>query len=123
MKLSPDGDFLLSNGMDNVLRCWDVKPYASGERCAKVFLGAQHNYEKSLIKCTWNSSMSQVACGSADSFVYVWANSAAPPYRIAYKLPGHAGSVNEVDFHPSQPILCSCGNDKNIFLGEIRAAA
>ena len=47
--------------------------------------------------------MAQVAAGSADSFVYVWdAKSPTPPHRIAYKLPGHAGSVNEVDFHPSQ---------------------
>jgi Prp8 binding protein len=28
--------------------------------------------------------------------------------------------VNEVDFHPSQPIICSAGNDKQIYLGEIR---
>ena len=40
--------------------------------------------------------------------------------RIAYKLPGHAGSVNEVAFHPTQPIICSCGNDKQIYIGEIR---
>ena len=164
LKLAPDGNFLLSNAMDNVLRCWDVKPYAhphpspvphdlslplpsrprtpsltltlttrtctcsrrryaSDDRCAKVFLGAQHNFEKTLIKCSWNASMSQVAAGSADSFVYVWdAKSPTPPHRIAYKLPGHAGSVNEVDFHPTQPIIASCGNDKQIFLGEIRPA-
>ena len=84
-----------------------------------VFLGAQHNYEKNLIKCSWSPSGTQVAAGSADSFVYVWD---ANTKRIAYKLPGHAGSVNEVDFHPTQPIIASCGNDKQIFLGEIRAS-
>jgi Prp8 binding protein len=41
MRLSPDGNSLLSNAMDNTMRCWDVKPYASGDRCLKVFLGAQ----------------------------------------------------------------------------------
>ena len=40
--------------------------------------------------------------------------------RILYKLPGHSGSVNEVDFHPTQPIIGSCANDKSIYLGEIR---
>jgi Prp8 binding protein len=119
MRLSPDGNFLLSNAMDNTLRCWDVKPYASGDRCTKIFLGAQHSYEKSLLKCNWSASGKQVACGSADNFVYVWD---ATTGRIAYKLPGHHGSVNEVDFHPTQPIIASCGNDKQIFLGEIKLA-
>ena len=118
LRLSPDGNELLSNAMDNVIRCWDVKPYASGDRCTKLFRGAQHNYEKGLLKCSWSPSGAQVGAGSADSFVYVWDASTG---RIAYKLPGHAGSVNEVDFHPSQPIICSCGNDKQLFLGEIRA--
>lgn len=78
---------------------------------------AQHNYEKNLIKCSWSANGSQVASGSADAFVYVWD---AETKRITYKLPGHGGSVNEVGFHPTQPIICSCGNDKNIYLGEIR---
>ena len=63
-------------------------------------------------------SGASVAAGSADAFVYVWD---ASTKRIAYKLPGHNGAVNEVNFHPTQPIIASCGNDKQIFLGEIRA--
>jgi|EP00908_Phaeocystis_cordata_P010184 Prp8 binding protein len=117
MRLSPDGNFLLSNAMDNTLRCWDVKPYAAGDRCVKVFLGAQHSYERGLIKCNWSASGTQVTCGSADNFVYVWDVASK---RILYKLPGHSGSVNEVDFHPTQPIIGSCANDKSIYLGEIR---
>lgn len=53
LSLSPDGHRLLSNGMDNTLRCWDVRPFCNGNRCEKVFLGAQHNYEKGLLKCNW----------------------------------------------------------------------
>lgn len=99
--------------MDNTIRCWDVKPYASGDRCTKYFLGAQHSYEKGLLRCSWSPTGTQVAAGSADNFVYVWD---ASTRRIAYKLPGHQGSVNEVDFHPTQPIICSCGNDRQIFV-------
>ena len=51
MRLSPDGNFLLSNAMDNTLRCWDVKPYASGDRCIKVFLGAQVCTIADLAQC------------------------------------------------------------------------
>ena len=28
LRLSPDGNFLLSNAMDNTMRCWDVEPHA-----------------------------------------------------------------------------------------------
>lgn len=34
-------------------------------------------------------------------FVYIWDTTSR---RIVYKLPGHAGSVNEVVFHPEEPI-------------------
>ncbi|KAL1500028.1 hypothetical protein AB1Y20_012705 [Prymnesium parvum] len=117
LRLSPDGNALLSNSMDNTMRCWDVKPYVAGDRCEKIFRGAQHNYEKGLLKCSWSKNASQVAAGSADNFVYVWN---AETGRIVYKLPGHKGTVNEVDFHPTQPIISSCSNDKQIYLGEIR---
>lgn len=118
VRLNSEGTALLSNAMDNVLRCWDVKPYAGEDRCSKVFLGAQHNHEKGLLKCSWSPSSKHVAAGSADAFVYVWD---ADSKRIAYKLPGHSGTVNEVDFHPTQPIIASCGNDKQIFVGEIKS--
>ena len=59
-----------------------------------------------------------VCAGSADRVVHIWDAATAHP---AYKLPGHSGSVNEVDFHPTQPIIGSCANDKSIYLGEIRA--
>ena len=71
-----------------------------------------------MLKCSWSATASQVAAGSADNFVYVWD---AETERIKYKLPGHKGSVNEVDFHPTQPIISSCSNDKQIYLGEIRS--
>lgn len=38
-------------------------------------------------------------------FVYVWDTTSR---RILYKLPGHAGSVNEVAFHPEEPISKCC---------------
>ena len=38
--------------------------------------------------------------------------------KIVYKLPGHLGSVNDVDFHSIEPIILSAGSDKQIYLGE-----
>lgn len=116
-RLSPDGSYLLTNGMDSTVRVWDVRPYAPMERCLKIFMGAQHNFEKNLIKCNWSADGQKIAAGSADRHVYVWDTTTR---QILYRLHGHSGCVNEVDFHPTEPIIGSCASDKKIFLGEIQ---
>lgn len=38
----------------SIVRIWDVRPYAPTDRQLKLFLGAQHGYEKVslyLVKC------------------------------------------------------------------------
>jgi len=97
MSLSPDGNYLLTNAMDNTLRAWDVRPYAPADRCVKVFTGHQHTFERLLLRCSWSPDGKRVAAGSADRIVYVWE---ADSLQLAYALPGHKGSVNEVVFHP-----------------------
>lgn len=42
---------------------------------------------------------------------------------VLYKLPGHSGSVNEVAFHPKEPIVGSGSSEKTIFLGELVLAS
>jgi len=116
LALSPDGSYVLSNSMDNSLRVWDVRPFAPQERCVKMMVGHQHNFEKNLLRCSWSADGSKVTAGSADRFVYVWD---ATSRRITYKLPGHNGCVNEVIFHPKEPIVASGSSDKQIFMGEI----
>lgn len=117
LRLSPDGSYVLSNAMDNSVRIWDIRPYSAFQRCVKVLTGAQHNYEKNLLRCAWSPDGSKVSAGSADRFVYIWDTTSR---MILYKLPGHQGSINEVDFHPSEPIIASCSSDKTIYLGEIQ---
>jgi Prp8 binding protein len=118
--LSPDGSYILSNAMDNTVRIWDVRPFAAGDRCLKRFEGAPHGYEKNLVKPAWSKDGSRIACGSADRSVVVWDTTTR---KILYKLPGHKGCVNEVAFHPTEPILASCSTDRQIFLGEISHAS
>ena len=38
---------------------------------------------------------------------------------IRYRLPGHRSIVNDVDFHPIEPIICSVSSDHSVILGEI----
>ncbi|KAK3511678.1 hypothetical protein QTP70_014554 [Hemibagrus guttatus] len=72
---------------------------------------------KNLLRCSWSPDGSKIAAGSADRFVYIWDTTSR---RILYKLPGHAGSVNEVAFHPEEPIVLSGSSDKRLYMGEIQ---
>lgn len=118
LTLSPDGAYVLSNSMDNTLRIWDVRPFVTSDRCIKVFTGHQHNFEKNLLRCAWSADSNRVSCGSSDRYVYVWD---VPSRRILYKLPGHNGGINDVDFHPTEPIILSASSDKTLFMGEVDA--
>lgn len=118
MRLSPTGTHLLTNAMDNTLRSWDVRPYAPADRCVRVFTGHQHGFEKNLLRCDWSRDGAHVAAGSADRMVYIWEVGTG---AIKYILPGHSGSVNEVIFHPQEPIVGSASSDKTIYLGELAA--
>lgn len=51
-------------------------------------------------------------CVCVVRFVYIWDTTSR---RILYKLPGHAGSVNEVAFHPEEPI----GKKKDFYSSNI----
>jgi len=120
VRLSPDGTHLLSNGMDNTLRLWDVRPFvssATSTRLVHTFEGARHDLQKNLLKCSWSKDGTRVSCGSADRLVNVWDSTSK---RLLYRLPGHGGCVNEVDFHPTEPIIVSGAEDKKMFLGEIQ---
>lgn len=116
LSLSPDGHHLLSNSMDNTLKCWDIRPFAPNNRLEKTFLGHQHNFEKNLLRCCWSPTGNMVSAGSSDRMVYVWSYNSCD---ILYKLPGHRGSVNEVVFAPREPLIVSCSSDKQIYIGEI----
>ncbi|KAI8368956.1 WD40-repeat-containing domain protein [Blakeslea trispora] len=117
MALSPDGSHLLTNAMDNTVRMWDIKPFAPTDRCLKIFEGAPHGYEKNLIRPCWSTDGTQLACGSADRTVVIWQTESR---KILYKLPGHKGCVNDVDWHPKEPIVMSASTDKTMFLGEVK---
>ncbi|ORY81028.1 WD40-repeat-containing domain protein [Protomyces lactucae-debilis] len=116
LALSPDGHSLLSNSMDSTMKTWNVQPFAPENRLVATFSGVAHGGEQNLIKACWNKDGSRVASGSADRTVLVWETRRN---SLIYKLPGHKGTVNCVDFHPEQPILASGSTDKTLFLGEL----
>ena len=71
LRLSPDGNYVLSNAMDSTVRIWDVRPFAN-QRLERTFVGNQHGFEKNLLKVAWTPDGKHIASGSADRNVYVW---------------------------------------------------
>jgi len=116
MEVSPSGSHILTNSMDNTMRSWDIRPYAPDNRCVRVFSGHQHGFEKNLLRCSWSPDGKLVSGGSSDRIVHVW-NVATG--ELTYSLPGHDGTVNDVAFHPTEPILVSASSDKTLYLGEL----
>lgn len=119
ISLSPDKAYLLSNAMDNTLNMWDVKGFVEGgdvNRLKKTFTGHKHGNERRLLKCGWSHDASLVTCGSSDKIVHVWDVESG---EELYTLPGHSGSVNDVQFSKGGGVIASGSSDCSVFLGEL----
>lgn len=117
LALHPEGSHLLSTGMDNSLRTWDIRPFITGKnRHCKTFTGHRYNADKGLLKCGWSADGNLVTAGSADRMVHIWDEFSA---EELYLLPGHKGCVNTVVFHPKENVIASGASDKLIFVGEL----
>ena len=104
LKVSPDNQSLLSYAMDGTARTWDIRPFAPTERHIRTFDGAQPPgaESKNLVHASWDPSSKRIATGSADGSAVVWSSDNG---KLLYKLPGHKGAVNAVDFSPAgEPI-------------------
>ncbi|EFQ28408.1 WD domain-containing protein [Colletotrichum graminicola] len=118
LRVSPDSQSLLSFAMDSTVRTWDIRPFAPTDRHIRTFDGASVGLEKNLIRASWNSDGKKVAVGSGDGTATIWSSETG---KLMYKLPGHKGTVNCVEFAPgTEPIVLSASSDRNMLLGELR---
>jgi len=118
LSLSPDGFNLLSNGMDMRIHCWDLRPHQINPRTRllKTFQGATHSDEQNLLRCNWSADGNYIVSGSSNRLVYVWDFHST---KLLYRLPGHTGSVNEVDMHPTEKVIISASSDRTMYCGEL----
>ncbi len=129
--------YLLSNAMDKNICVWDIGTFVnkaqlkemterdrqreidrinSKNRLVRVIGGIQHSHERILIKSSFAKNNTKICSGSSDRMAYIFDVGTG---KMEYKLPGHKGSVNQVDYHPIEPIIVSCSSDKKLFLGEL----
>lgn len=107
---------LASLSADRNLICWDPQPFSMTEdRILFTLKAPKYNIDYNLIKLRFNND-NLLACGSGDNYLYIY------DYKqksLKYTLPGHKGTVNDVAFHPLEPIVATCSSDQTIFLGEL----
>lgn len=125
VNLSFDGASLASASFDGTVSLWDVRPFigskkTDADRRLKVLTSVNGGIESALLRPGWSPSGVLVGCGSADEALWIWDAFTGEP---KYRLPGHAGTVNVVKFHPSEPIVASCGADGKIFVGELASGS
>ena len=52
--------------MDQTVRCWDVRPYAVGNKCIKIYQGIAHGLERNLLRASWSPTGKFLASGSSE---------------------------------------------------------
>jgi WD40 repeat protein len=61
--------------------------------------------EKNLLGASWDSDGKRIAAASGDGTVMVWSSETG---KLAYKLPGHKGTVNCAEFSPGDEPIRKC---------------
>lgn len=115
LHMNNEETILASISSDENIFFWDIQPFPCDNKLLFRLKGPRYNIDYNLIKLRFNNE-NLLACGSGDSYVYIY------DYKqkvLKNSLPGHQGTVNDVAFHPIEPIIASCSSDHTIFLGEL----
>ncbi|GBP09093.1 U5 small nuclear ribonucleoprotein 40 kDa protein [Eumeta japonica] len=116
---------VISGGIDNELKVWDIRKQqvlhclkGHADTITGISLSPDGSYILSnSMDNTFAFGIFVPMCRLALLIVmFIWDTTSR---KILYKLPGHNGSVNDVDFSSKEPLILSGSSDKTLYLGEI----
>ncbi|MEO0987559.1 MAG: NB-ARC domain-containing protein [Cyanobacteria bacterium J06639_14] len=108
---TPQGDALLSSGLDKTLRLWDSQ---TGELLRVWHLGSP------TLAVACHPQGQYFACAGTDANLYLWQSDGTQPIAV---LSGHEGWVWSVAFGPDGTWLASSGSDGTIRLWDTATGA
>ncbi len=124
-----DDSFLVSNSFDNTVKTHDIKPFVVNQKSpeqrnqnrtiASYYGSITGGIEQKLIKCRWSNGTGEnlkIISGSNDATTVIWDFYTR---KLAYKLPGHSGIVNDVDWHPYEDVIVSASADRTLLISEV----
>ena len=129
----PDGRArVVSYGLDGYLVESDVDAFASSSASDRISAKVAHavpaagatsfvlasTTDRSLVRCAYNARGTRIAVGATSVTKF-----AVSVYDFKlnplFALPGHTGVVVDAAFHPTEPVLATCGMDNRVLVGEI----
>jgi WD40 repeat protein len=109
LAFTPEGQFLVSGGVDKTIKIWDVK-------ARSLVRTLRPNPEREIDTIAISSDGQTLASGSIDGTVHLWNWKTG---ELLYTLPGHSNIVTSVAFSPDGQILASGSGDKTIRLWNV----
>ncbi|ODV98160.1 hypothetical protein PACTADRAFT_47964 [Pachysolen tannophilus NRRL Y-2460] len=118
--VSKDDSILISRSNDNTLRAFDCKKFVpQGLKRFKpsfIYDGSISGNENLLIGCKISPNGLNLIAGGADKTLTVWELQSK---KLISKLSGHNGSVIDVDYHPTVPVVLSTSTDGTCIVREL----
>ena len=110
--ISPDGRFLVSGGMDGVVRLWDAESGAE----IRSFLG----HTERVSACTFSPDGSRILSTSSDQSLKLWDAGTGNEIR---SFLGHTDGVSACAFSPNGFRILSASSDRSLKLWDAESGA
>ncbi|KAG7661562.1 uncharacterized protein J8A68_004931 [[Candida] subhashii] len=117
--ISPDDTMLVSRSLDGTVKTYNANqfvPEGVNRMNPYVYEGAPSGKENLLIRTCFSNDNIKIVSGSEDATVTIWDLGTR---RIVGKYAGHQGTVIDVAYHPSEPIMVSSSTDGSIIVREV----